>query len=369
MTMIHEKRRNELCSILKQRGNQHIFLFDPANIFYYTGFLSDPHERFMSFYMDITTGDTHFFVPALDKEAAAQAADVTSIIPITDEEDPFDIVQQTLPSLSGTIGVEGNVLTYNRSIGFQNIFTDAQLCDTQTEINKQRTIKSPEEISAIRTAIRIIEDVLHQGMKKVQIGMTEQTLTAELEYLMRKAGADGPSFATIVLAGEKAALPHGIPGERKIQQGDVLLIDFGVVKDGYCSDITRTFTIGEPTAYQQEMYEIVLQANEAGIRAAKAGVALKDIDRAARKVIEDYGYGEYYHNRVGHGLGIDVHEEPSVHGANEALAKPGMVFTIEPGIYLPGDLGIRIEDIIHITEKGEPEVLTSFPKHLQSPIS
>lgn len=182
---------------------------------------------------------------------------------------------------------------------------------------------------------------------------------------MRKFGADGPSFSTIVLTGEKAALPHGSPGERKIQKGDYLLIDFGVIKDGYCSDITRTFIIGEASEKQKEIYDIVLRSNEAGINAIQAGVPVKTFDIEARNVINNSGFGEYFNNRVGHGLGIEVHEEPSIHENNEQIAEAGLVFTIEPGIYIPDVGGVRIEDIVYINEDGNAEVLSSFPKQLQ----
>src|SRR5699024_8710667 len=173
-------------------------------------------------------------------------------------------------------------------------------------------------------------------------------------------------FSTIVLSGEKSALPHGVPGDRKIQQGDFLLIDFGVIIDGYCSDITRTFVIGEASEKQTEIYHIVLEATNAGIAAVQAGVPLKEFDIAARKVIQDSGYGEYYNNRVGHGLGLEVHEEPSVHGKNEESAEKGLLFTIEPGIYIPEFGGVRIEDNVYINEDGKAEVLTSFPKELKT---
>ncbi|MDY0393438.1 M24 family metallopeptidase [Virgibacillus halophilus] len=202
--------------------------------------------------------------------------------------------------------------------------------------------------------------------KKVKIGMTELELTAELEYLMKKFGANGPSFSTIVLSGEKAALPHGTPGDRAFKEGDFLLIDMGVViSEGYCSDITRTFIIGEASDKQREIYDIVRQSTLAGIDAVKAGVPLKTFDIAARNVIKESGYGQFFNNRVGHGLGIEVHEEPSVHENNEQIAESGLLFTIEPGIYIPGYGGVRIEDNVYINEKGKAEVVTAFPRELQ----
>src|SRR5699024_3222074 len=141
------------------------------------------------------------------------------------------------------------------------------------------------------------------------------------EYLMKKLGAVGPSFSTIVLAGEKSALPHGTPGDRKLQNGDFLLIDFGVIiEEGYCSDITRTFIIGEASEKQKEIYDIVLKSNQAGVNSVKEGVPLKTFDIEARNVIDENGYGDFFNNRVGHGLGIEVHEEPSIHGNNEQVA-------------------------------------------------
>lgn len=366
LSSMFEARRDKLVHKLQQQGISQAFIFDPANVFYYTGFHSEPHERFMAFFIRTETKETHLFVPALDKDAAQEATDISSIHAISDEENPYDIIDKSIDSLSGKLGIEGDVLAYNRSIAFENRFPETQLTDIQGILSGIRTAKSPEEIKEIQVAIDLIEEVLKQGINKVQPGMTEVELTAELEFLMRQLGADGPSFSTIVLSGEKAALPHGVPGERKIQQGDLLLIDFGVIKNGYCSDITRTFAIGEPSSHQRELYELVLKATNTGIEAVQAGVPLKDIDRAARKVIEDAGYGDYFNNRIGHGMGIDVHEAPSVHATNEALAEKGMVFTIEPGIYIPGDTGIRIEDNVYINPEGKVEVLTSFPKELQS---
>ncbi|GAB3807577.1 hypothetical protein GCM10028868_37410 [Virgibacillus kimchii] len=151
-----------------------------------------------------------------------------------------------------------------------------------------------------------------------------------------------------------------------MQKGDFLLIDFGVItKEGYCSDITRTFIVGEASEKQKEIYDIVLQSNRAGVNSVKAGVPLKTFDIAARNVINESGYGEYFNNRIGHGLGIEVHEEPSIHENNDKVAENGLFFTIEPGIYIPGYGGVRIEDEVYINEEGVAEVLTSFPRELQ----
>jgi len=362
---IYQQRRTKLMKELQSQHVQDVLLFDPATIFYLTGFLSEPHERFMALFMSSEKDSEHLFVPALDEDAAKKDADISSILPISDDENPYDIFKNTVNQLSNRLGIEGKVLKYNDVIHLQQLFPPIQFTDIQPELSKQRMKKSPEEIQDLLTAIHLIEKVLEEGITLIKPGMTEIEVTAELEYLMRKFGADGPSFSTIVLTGENAALPHGVPGETKIEEGDFLLIDFGVIKNGYCSDITRTFAIGDVSQQHRDLYQIVLESTNAGIEAVKSGVPLKDIDQAARDVIEKSGYGKYFNNRIGHGLGIEVHEEPSVHGANEASATEGMVFTIEPGIYIPGDVGIRIEDNVYINEEGNVEVLTSFPKTLQ----
>lgn len=362
---IFSTRRTELIDHLKGEDISYALISNPANVFYFTGFHSDPHERFMALFLDVQAREEFLFVPMLDKDAAKKASDIHTIIPVSDEEAPFDIVRETVGELTNLLGIEGKVLNYNQFLDLSSYFPNLELIDIQPFINTKRMEKSNEEISALKQALVIIEKVLTEGINKVKVGMTEVELVAELEYLMRKCGADAPSFSTIVLSGENAALPHGTPGEHKIQDGDLLLIDFGVIKNGYCSDITRTFAVNHVTDRQKELYNIVLQSNEAGINAVKAGVPLKTFDLAARNIMEEHGYGQYFNNRIGHGLGIEVHEEPSVHGKNNTLATEGIVFTIEPGIYIPNEIGIRIEDTVYINEQGEAEVLSTFPKQLQ----
>ncbi|WP_040227015.1 M24 family metallopeptidase [Bhargavaea cecembensis] len=365
METIYSTRRGKFREQLRSEGVQSALITSPANVFYFTGFLSDPHERFMGLLIGAEGEPEILFVPALDLSAAEEASDVRNLIPISDDEQPFEKLKESAGPLAGKIGIEGSVLSYDRFKRLSGQYPELSVQDVGPLVSRLRLYKSADEISKMRTAIRLIEEVMEGGAQKARIGMTEAELTAELEYLMRKVGADGPSFSTMVLAGEKAALPHGNPGDRKFREGDVVLIDMGVIKDGYCSDITRTFLIGEPTDEQRKIYDIVLRSTLAGIDAARAGATFADIDRASRDVIADAGYGQYFNNRVGHGIGIEVHEGPSVHGRNEDKAAPGQVFTVEPGIYIPGRLGIRIEDMVHINENGEAEVLTSFPRELR----
>lgn len=365
MSEMYKNRRAKLENYLLEQNIDVAMITSPANVFYYSGFNSEPHERFLSMIIDMRAKKTILFVPALDHSAALEESDIETIIPISDEEIPFEVVANTLDNDVKLFGVEKKSLSLFRYDSLMESFPQTSVVDIQPFNNVLRMRKSSEEIELMQNAVDIIERVLAEGIKKVKIGMTELELTAEFETLMRKFGADGPSFSTIVLSGEKAALPHGSPGDRQFQQGDFLLIDMGVIKDGYCSDTTRTFVIGEATEKQKEIYDIVLQSNLAGINAVTPNAPLKTFDIAARDVIREQGYDEYFNNRVGHGLGIEVHEEPSIHQNNTDIAEKGLVFTIEPGIYIPDYGGVRIEDTVYIDEDGESKVLTSFPKELQ----
>ncbi|PWW32251.1 Xaa-Pro dipeptidase [Cytobacillus oceanisediminis] len=360
----YKTRLHALTNYLETLGADLGIIKDPKNIFYYTGFNSDPHERFMALVIDLKKQRQYLFVPALDLEIAEEHSFVRQIVPITDEANPYKVVADTIGNEVKLIGLETKVISLFQQEQLNYFFEGFSYKNIGSFIAGQRMKKTKAEINKVQHAIHMIEKVMGEGIKKVREGMSESEFTAELEYLMRKFGADGPSFSTIVLSGAKSALPHGQPGNKTINNGDFLLIDMGVIVDGYCSDITRTFVIGHETAKQREIYDIVRKATEAGVKAAKAGIPLGQIDIAARSVIKEAGYGQYFNNRVGHGLGIEVHEEPSVHEKNESIAESGLLFTVEPGIYIPGYGGVRIEQNVYIDENGNGKMLTSFPTEL-----
>ena len=223
-----------------------------------------------------------------------------------------------------------------------------------------RVIKDRDEIEAIHAAIAVTEQALHTLPTWVRIGMTERQIAERLTREMLSAGAEGVAFM-IVVAGPNGADPHAGPSDRPLQGGDLMTIDCGAVLDGYIADITRTWAVGQVVSELREIYEVVLRANVAGRSAARPGVAAQEVDRAARKVIEDAGYGKFFIHRTGHGLGVETHEPPYMVEGNEQLLEPGMVFTVEPGVYLPGVGGVRIEDDVVVTQDGA-ESLTSFPR-------
>lgn len=260
------------------------------------------------------------------------------------------------------LGFEENDMTYGDYLRY-NEALHAVLVPMQAKIDAFRATKEPWEIELMRKAQAITDQTFSELCKIIQAGMTEKELEAELLYRLYKHGAEGPSFDPIVVSGPNTSLPHGVPGERKLEFGDFITMDFGCIYGGYCSDMTRTVALGFVSEEMDKVYKTVLKAQLAGIAATKAGVAGRDIDGTARKVIADAGYGDYFGHGYGHSLGILIHEAPNANTRNDQPMPAGAVVSAEPGLYLPGKFGVRIEDVTVITETG-CEVLTKSPKNL-----
>ena len=260
------------------------------------------------------------------------------------------------------LGFEENDMTYGDYLRY-NEALHAVLVPMQAKIDAFRATKEPWEIELMRKAQAITDQTFSELCKIIQAGMTEKELEAELLYRLYKHGAEGPSFDPIVVSGPNTSLPHGVPGERKLDFGDFITMDFGCIYGGYCSDMTRTVALGFVSEEMDKVYKTVLKAQLAGIAATKAGVAGRDIDGTARKVIADAGYGDYFGHGYGHSLGILIHGAPNANTRNDQPMPAGAVVSAEPGIYLPGKFGVRIEDVTVITETG-CEVLTKSPKNL-----
>ena len=239
----------------------------------------------------------------------------------------------------------------------------AELVPYNKQISGFRGVKEAWELDLMRKAQAITDKAFAEVITRIQPGMTELELQAELIYCLYKNGATGLAFDPIVVSGPNTSLPHGVAGERVIQKGDFITMDFGASYMGYCSDMTRTVAVGFATEEMEKVYNTVLQAQLAALAISKAGVPGKDIDGAARKVITDAGYGPYFGHGYGHSLGLEVHESPSPNAANEAGMPLGAVASAEPGIYLPGKFGVRIEDVVIYGEDGH-ENITASPKNL-----
>ena len=261
-----------------------------------------------------------------------------------------------------TLGYEENYLTVAELMGYEKNL-NAKLVPFNKEIYAFRGVKEAWELELMRKAQAITDKAFSEVITRLKVGMTELELQAELIYCLYKNGATGLAFDPIVVSGPNTSLPHGVAGSRVIREGDFVTMDFGASYMGYCSDMTRTVAVGFATEEMKKVYATVLEAQLAGLAASKAGVPGKDIDGAARQLIADAGYGEYFGHGYGHSLGLEIHEAPNPNARNEEGMPVGSVASAEPGIYLPGKFGVRIEDTCIFKEDGI-EILTASPKNL-----
>ena len=261
-----------------------------------------------------------------------------------------------------TLGYEENYMTVAEFMAFEKKL-NAQLIPMHSKIAGFRQVKEDYELEQMRKAQQITDAAFAEVLTRIDVGMTEKEVAAELIYCLLKNGGEGLSFDPIVVSGPNTSLPHGVPSDRRLKEGDLVTMDFGVVYQGYCSDMTRTVALGYATEEMRKVYDTVLKAQLAGIEATRAGVKGKDIDAAARQVIVDAGYGDYFGHGYGHSIGMECHEQPSCSPAGETVMEENMVSSAEPGIYLPGKFGVRIEDVVIIKADG-CEDITRSPKNL-----
>jgi Xaa-Pro aminopeptidase len=266
-----------------------------------------------------------------------------------------------------SVHFQADHLTVDGQAALRRAARPARLVAAPPLVGELRQIKDAQELRCMRRAIKVAEAAFQAVRRQLRIGFTETEVAARLEYEMRRRGATGPSFSTIVAEGPNASLPHAHPGRRVIRAGSAVLIDWGARVDHYCSDLTRMIFVGTIPPRLKRLYEIVLEAQERAIAAVAPGRRMCEIDSVARDHIQRSGYGPQFSHGLGHGLGLDIHEAPRVRPGVTALLKPGMVVTIEPGIYVPGLGGIRIEDDVLVTSRGH-EVLTGVRKTIQSAV-
>ena len=240
---------------------------------------------------------------------------------------------------------------------------DSLLRPAPALIERSRTVKDAEEIEQIQSAVLLGADLFDVILKMTRPGVKESEVAAELEYAARKAGAEGMSFPTIIAGGTRSSLPHGRASEATIPSRGFVVCDFGVILAGYCSDMTRTMHVGRPTSEARRIYEAVRQAQQAAIEAVQPGVTAGEVDQAARKLLKKSNLDRYFTHSTGHGVGLEIHEPPRIATGQEEILHPGMVITIEPGVYIPGKFGVRIEDMVVVTERG-CQVLTPTSKRM-----
>ena len=336
-----------------------VLLTCEANRFYASGFHSSGTDGVAI----VTRNHNYYFTDSRYTEAAARHVRDAEIRE-TGREHPYSaLINEVIEKEHITrMGYEDEYMT---AADFRR-FSEKLRCELvpATELLwTLRAVKDQAELECMIQAQRIAEKALADILGEIRPGVTEKEIAALLLYKMLHYGAEDKSFDPIVVSGPNGSLPHGIPSAKQVQQGEFITMDFGCKYGGYCSDMTRTVALGEPTGEMRKVYQTVLEAQLAGIAVTKAGVPGKSIDAAARKVIEDAGYGEYFGHGYGHSLGIEIHESPNANTRDETLLPVGAVVSAEPGIYLPGKFGVRIEDVTVLTADG-CMVLTKSPKEL-----
>ncbi|MEG0381309.1 MAG: Xaa-Pro peptidase family protein [Kurthia sp.] len=350
---------------LKEHNVEAAFITTPDNVFYLSGFLSNPHERLLGI-MIFKDANPFLICPKMEVPDAQAAGWAFEVVGHDDHENAWEVLanaaNKSVQALN-SLAIEKSHLTVERLESIQRFYPNTTFTGIDQLLTDMRIVKSEDEIEKLREAAKLADFAIQVGCDELAEGKTELEVLSAIEAAVLKKGYY-MSFDTMVLTGLNAASPHGTPGNTKIKKGDLVLFDLGVVYEGYCSDMTRTVAFGEPSADQKAVYEAVLAGNQAAIDLVKPGVRSMDLDKAARDVITSAGYGDYFTHRLGHGLGIGLHEIPSIHGTNELPLVEGMVFTIEPGIYKKDTAGVRIEDDLVVTANGA-EILTSFPKELQ----
>jgi Xaa-Pro aminopeptidase len=353
----YEQRRNKLRKRLRDAAVDSLLISGISNVRYLTGFTGDSTWLYLSAKDAIILSDTRFETQLADQcpDLQCEIRDAAGTI--------SDLAQKVAVSTkSKRIGIESDHLTLNQFHVLQSSLTSAELVPTSGLVERLREVKDKWELEQIRQAVVLAE----RGIAVVRSCLTRDQSEVEirnlLEASMRQFGAAGPAFEPIVGVGPTAALPHAHAGHRKVNESPLLLIDWGATTEsGYRSDLTRVFLTGKPTRQMEQVYRIVLKAQQEAIRAIKPGVECIEVDRIARGIIADAGFGSYFGHGLGHGFGLDVHESVRVSPLSKQRFEAGMVVTVEPGIYLPGRFGIRIEDDILVTADGN-EVLSGVPR-------
>lgn len=336
-----------------------MLLTGEANRFYASGFHSPGTDGVAL----VTRGTAYYFTDSRYTEAAARYIQGAELREIGRGRGYAALLEEVITEQGlRRVGFEDAYMTVQDWERYRKALS-CELIPAADLLWELRVVKDEAELEAMVSAQRIAEKALTDILGEIRPGVTEKEIAARLQYLMLHYGASDMSFDPIVASGPNGSLPHGVPSEKPIRQGEFVTMDFGCIYHGYCSDMTRTVAVGYATEEMQKVYQTVLSAQLAGIRAAKAGLTGREVDGAARAVITAAGYGDYFGHSFGHGVGVEIHEAPNASPMNEKPMPAGAVISAEPGIYLPGKLGVRIEDVILLTEDGCKN-LTKAPKDL-----
>jgi len=350
---MRENRVEKVLAILNTMQVDACLLKGMDNIFYLTGFHGSEGTLF------VTKGDLFLLT---DFRYITHAQEATRGIKIVEIRDKKNILGELCNQYDiRRIGFDSLHTTFFTFKQWSEALKNVELIPLDTTIEEIRKNKEPEEIDSIVKAIDVATQAFTDIFNTIRPGLTEKEVANNLDYAMRRLGAEGPSFPTIVASGPRAALPHAEPTDRKIRDGEMVIIDFGAQVDGYCSDETCTLSIGDVNGKMQDIYAIVNSAKQLALDKTRVGIPMKEVDMIVRGYIDEAGYGNFFRHGTGHGVGIAVHETPAINSTGDGLLEEGMVITIEPGIYIPNLGGVRLEDMLLITAD-VPRVLTRIRK-------
>lgn len=350
-------RVNRVLENMEKMGLDQLIVGEPASVYYLTGRWIEPGERMLALLIS-KGGACALFVNRL----FAQAPDEDMrLVEFDDTDDAAAFLAEAVAP--GRLGVD-KAWPSAFLIRLMKKRPGLEILEGSQAVDQARMLKDEEELAALRRSSRLNDQALERTIQAIQPGMSERQIARMYEDNAIALGAMGNSFPGLICFGENCAEPHHETGDRRLKDGDSVILDVGLNLNHAMSDMTRTVFLGRATDEQRRVYDLVLRANEAGRRAARPGIPLSDIDRAARGVIEQAGYGARFIHRTGHGIGLSVHEPPDVSSTNGLICRPGMVFSIEPGVYLPGAFGVRVEDLVAVTEDGA-ETLNALDRELK----
>lgn len=344
---------------MKSLGLPAVLVTDPANVFYFSGFAGSPGDGILLITMDCAwiLTDSRYTLQVKEQCPGYQILGSSAL-------DISSLAHQLRSLGVSSLGFENKSILYSFWYRLTEHIPFVGMIALDDLFMDLRNIKDTTEIHFIAKACSIAVDALRETVPYIVPGVSEQDVALELEYRMRKKGASGCAFDTIVASGERSALPHGVASDRIIREGDAVTIDFGARFEGYCSDMTRTFFVGEPSGVLRTVYNAVYQAQLAAIQGFKVGMTSLELDSLARMTLQEMGYSEYFTHSLGHGVGIEVHEGITIGRNKTTSIQPGMIFSIEPGVYIHNVGGVRIEDLILCTEDGIVNLTDGFEKEL-----
>ncbi|WP_315114491.1 Xaa-Pro peptidase family protein [uncultured Clostridium sp.] len=352
---MYKNRIDNLRNSMKSKEIDGILLIGDHNRNYISGFTGDESYVIIGLEKSVFITDSRYTQQAKEQVEGMEIREYKGKIE--------DFLRDTIAELNiRKIGFEENIITYKNYIAYKESF-NCEMVPLEGIIEELRVIKDNDEIECIKKAASIADKAFDKILQFIRPGVSEKEVAVELEYWLKRYGGSGLSFPSIVASGERSALPHGEPTDKVIRMNDFVTLDFGCIYKDYCSDMTRTLVMGNASEKMLHVYNTVLKAQEEALKAIRPGLTGTDVDKVARDIITSEGYGKYFGHGLGHGVGREVHENPRISPAGSNVLKPGMVITDEPGIYIPNEFGVRIEDLVLVTEDGY-EVLSKSPKNL-----